>query len=77
VLNFSLKGFASEEHAKKMVYWTNRFIKMIGTKLNLERLDGVTIALDYAQVRADLDRGYETTLRRRHRGFIRCASRRR
>jgi hypothetical protein len=61
VLNFSLKGFATEEQAKEMAYWTNSFIKIIGTKLNLERLDGVTIAFDYPQALADLSRGYETT----------------
>ncbi|MFK4657046.1 hypothetical protein ABIF97_006980 [Bradyrhizobium japonicum] len=61
VLSFDLKGFASEDQAKDMANWTNSFIKIIGTKLNLETLDGVTIAFDYPQALADLDRGYETT----------------
>jgi hypothetical protein len=61
VLNFSLKGFATEEQAMEMAYWTNSFIKIIGTKLNLEALDGVTIAFDYPKALAELDRGYETT----------------
>lgn len=59
-LSFSLRGFATEEDAKRMADWTGAFIRIIGTKLNLEALDGVTIAFDYKEALATLDRGYET-----------------
>lgn len=60
-LNFQLKGFADEETAKKLGNYTIGFVHYLGTKLNLERLDGFTIAYDYPQALLDLDRGYETT----------------
>jgi hypothetical protein len=59
-LNFSLSGFQTEEQAKELANWTFGFIKLIGAKLNLEALDGVTIAFDYKKALAELDRGYET-----------------
>jgi hypothetical protein len=60
-LNFSLKGFASEDKAKELANWMFNFVKVIGTKFNLEGLDGITIAFDYPKALAELDRGYETT----------------
>jgi hypothetical protein len=61
-LNFCLKGFQSVEQAKELANWTFDFLKIIGAKLNLERLDGITIAFDYAKALAELERGYETKL---------------
>lgn len=59
-LNFCLKGFQTEEKAKELADWTYSFLKIIGAKLNLERLDGITIAFDYPKALAELDRGYAT-----------------
>ena len=57
---FVLIGF-EREYADKLANHTAVWIKYIGTRLNLERLDGITIAFDYPKALADLDRGYETS----------------
>ncbi len=39
------------------------WVRGFGHRFDLSRLDGVTVAFDYAQALAELDRGYETTFR--------------
>jgi hypothetical protein len=58
---FNLIGFATEEQARALANMTATFVKYIGTKMNLEGLDGITIAYDYNKALVDLDRGYETS----------------
>lgn len=58
---FNLHGFATKEQAEALANKTAAFVKYIGTKLNLEGLDGITIAFDYNKALVDLDRGYETS----------------
>jgi hypothetical protein len=47
-VSFKLCGFADEELAKKLAHTTLLWVKVVGTKLNLAGLDGITIAFDYA-----------------------------
>jgi hypothetical protein len=58
---FHLKGFADEKTATDLANRTATYIKFIGTRMNLEDLDGVTVAYDYAQALTEIDRGYETS----------------
>jgi hypothetical protein len=60
-VQFHLAGFAKEEDAQKLANLTATFVQYIGTKLNLQGLDGITIAFDYNKALVDLDRGYETS----------------
>lgn len=41
----------------------SEILNLIGHKMNLSSLDGVTFALDYHQALLDLDRGYETNFK--------------
>lgn len=58
----SVRGM-EEEHGKTLAYCVGAYLGELGRHINLERLDGVTIATDYHQALLDLDRGYETTYR--------------
>jgi hypothetical protein len=57
---FTLVGF-EEGYARRLADYISLWVRYIGTRMNLERLDGITIAFDYPKALADLDRGYETT----------------
>ena len=58
---FHLYGFNDEVTAKRLADLAYTFVKYIGTQLNLETLDGITISFDYGKALAELDRGYETS----------------
>lgn len=58
---FQLKGFANEKTAQDLANRTATYIRYIGTWMNLEDLDGVTVAYDYAKALTEIDRGYETS----------------
>jgi hypothetical protein len=58
---FQLKGFANEKTAQDLANRTATYIRYIGTRMNLEDLDGVTVAYDYAKALTEIDRGYETS----------------
>jgi hypothetical protein len=58
---FQMKGFADEKTATELANRTATYIKFIGTRMNLEDLDGVTVAYDYAKALTEIDRGYETS----------------
>jgi hypothetical protein len=57
-VSFKLCGFADEEVAKMLAHTTLLWVKVVGTKLNLAALDGITIAFDYPKALQELDRGY-------------------
>jgi hypothetical protein len=57
---FQLKGFANEKTAQDLANRTATYIRYIGTRMNLEDLDSVTVAYDYAKALTEIDRGYET-----------------
>ncbi|WP_423212128.1 hypothetical protein [Paracoccus yeei] len=59
-LQFSARGFADEEYAKEAIYKLHTVLSVISQSIDLTKLDGVTIAFDYDQALAELDRGYET-----------------
>jgi hypothetical protein len=44
-----LKGFAKEKTAHDLANRTVTYIRYIGTRMNLEDLDGVRVADDYAK----------------------------
>ena len=55
-----MRKFPSEEEAKDVGNTVWGFLRIFGMTLNLEKLEGVTIAYDYEQALADLPRGMET-----------------
>jgi len=60
-LNFSARGFADEDYAKNAMYKFHSVLSVISQSIDLTNLDGVTVAFDYDEALAELDRGYETT----------------
>ncbi len=53
----TMRGFSTEEEARKLGDTVFTFLKAFGTYLDLERLEAVTIAFDYADALAEIDRG--------------------
>lgn len=60
-LQFSYIGFASEQEAHQLHAALQGCITTISRLLNLERLDGVTVAYDYPAALVNLDRGFEAS----------------
>lgn len=60
-LQIVARGFADEEYAKEAIYKLHSILSVISQAIDLKGLDGVTIAFDYDEALADLDRGYETS----------------
>lgn len=60
-LQFSARSFADEDYAKKAMYKLHSVLSVISQSIDLTNLDGVTVAFDYDEALAELDRGYETT----------------
>lgn len=59
-LQFSARGFADEDYAKEAMYKLHSVLTVISRSIDLTNLDGVTVAFDYDDALAQLDRGYET-----------------
>lgn len=59
----SARAFDSEERAQQLGSLIGACIRELSRQFDLSRLDGVTVAYDYAQALLDLDRGYETNFR--------------
>lgn len=57
----SLRGFRTEDEAMKAWNLVGANLWMLGALMNLERLDGVTVAYDYDDALAQLDRGFQAT----------------
>ncbi|MCI0623838.1 MAG: hypothetical protein L0387_19635 [Acidobacteria bacterium] len=55
------RGFQTNEEAKKVGETVGAVLWMIGSIINLERLEGVTVAYDYDEALTELDRGFEST----------------
>jgi hypothetical protein len=62
-LQFSARAFADEDHAKKSINKLHSVLSVISQSIDLSNLDGVTIAFDYDNALAELDRGYETNFK--------------
>lgn len=60
-LQFSARGFPDEDYAKEAMYKLHSVLSVISQYIDLTDLDGVTVAFDYDEALAELDRGYETT----------------
>jgi hypothetical protein len=54
-------AFASEEDARQLAEVVGQVIRELSRVFDLSSLDGVTVAEDYPQALAELDRGYETS----------------
>lgn len=57
----SLQGFDTQENAEKLGNLVSAYINLISRVIDLERLDGVTIAYDYPKALLELDRGFEAS----------------
>lgn len=57
----SARAFGSEDRAQQLGSLIGTCVRELSRQFELSRLDGVTVAHDYAQALLDLDRGYETT----------------
>ncbi|PTM88394.1 hypothetical protein [Mycoplana dimorpha] len=61
VPNISIGVQGMEEKAgEKLAYCVGDYVRELSRYINLERLDGITIAVDYKEALLALDRGYET-----------------
>lgn len=58
-LNYSLRGFESEEAARAFADLLQALLAAISRSIDLTRLDGVTVAYDYGEALAGLDRGMQ------------------
>lgn len=54
-------GFKSEEHATRFANLLAELVRTISCVIDLERLDGITVADDYDRALRELDRGYESS----------------
>ena len=59
-LNVTARGFSTEEDARELATAVLECVRFLGRHFNLSCLDGVTVAYDYREALASLDRGYET-----------------
>ena len=59
----SARAFDSEDRAKELGSLVGICMRELSRQFDLSRLEGVTVAYDYAQALLDLDRGYESTFR--------------
>jgi hypothetical protein len=58
-LSFAMRAFARTEDAERVAHKLSSYIRFISSMINLERLDGVTVAYDYDAALAELDRGVQ------------------
>lgn len=56
-LGLTVQGFENEEGARKLGHAVLDAIRLFGRFMDLSTLDGVTVAIDYDQALAELDRG--------------------
>jgi hypothetical protein len=59
--NICARAFDTADRAQNLSSLIGTCIRELSRQFDLNRLDGVTVAYDYAQALLDLDRGYETT----------------
>jgi hypothetical protein len=56
-ISLSMRGFASAEDANRIAHKVAGYVRLLSRAIDLERLDGLTIAYDYDVALAELDRG--------------------
>ncbi|MEQ1812642.1 MAG: hypothetical protein ABL889_22135, partial [Terricaulis sp.] len=54
-------GFGSEDEARELANYVRAFAHVLGSHWPLDRLDGISIADDYAGELASVDRGFQAT----------------
>jgi hypothetical protein len=59
IIQLSLQGFADKPSAERFGDLVAETVRSISRYINLERLDGITVAFDYDRALAGLDRGYK------------------
>jgi hypothetical protein len=59
-LSLTARGFSTEEEARELGTAVLDCVRILSRRFNLSRLDGITVAHDYHQALASLDRGYES-----------------
>lgn len=57
----TLRGFENAEHATRFGNEFAGYVRHISRLIDLERLDGITLAYDYDDALSQLDRGYKAT----------------
>src|SRR5580704_19219886 len=57
-IGVSLRGFADEPSAQKFGHLIADTVRSLSHYMDLRRLDGITVAYDYDNALAQLDRGY-------------------
>jgi hypothetical protein len=57
----SLRGFADAAHAERFGHKIANTVRALSRYIDVERLDGITVAFDYDNALAELDRGYEAS----------------
>ena len=62
-IHVTLKGFQEESRAKSFGNTIAAMVRCISEWINLERLDGITVAFDYDAALAELDRGFPASRR--------------
>lgn len=60
-ISMSMRSFESAESATALANIIANHVQIIGRAIDLRTLDGITVAYDYRQALAELDRGYETS----------------
>lgn len=58
-LSVNVRGFTDGEIGERLGYAVAEVISVVGSYIDVSKLDGVTIACDYDQALAELDRGLE------------------
>lgn len=59
-IQFTARRFADEQYAKDSINKLHSVISVLSQSIDLTDLDGVTVAFDYEEALAELDRGYDT-----------------
>jgi len=58
----NLRGFADDASTRKFAEFLGGIVSWISRWINVERLDGITVAYDYNEALASLDRGFQTSI---------------
>lgn len=57
----SVRGFSDDASARQFGELLGDVVSLISRRIDLERLDGITVAFDYDEALASLDRGFNAT----------------
>lgn len=60
-ISVTVRGWGDEESAPRLAHFVAEVAREFSRCIDLANLDGLTLAGDYAQALAELDRGYETS----------------